>query len=88
MVSGVRDHALALACIRYGLPASEGRGVDSLPKEVAAPFEDSLVRRLDGEELSRAFRAVTSNFLGEIQAADAELAGQLRDTLMELTDRP
>src|ERR1700676_5187663 len=36
MISGIRDNALALACIRHGLPAVHGRGVDLLPKEVAA----------------------------------------------------
>src|SRR4051812_15449287 len=31
MISGVRDHALTLACIRHGLPAVHGRGLDQLP---------------------------------------------------------
>ncbi len=31
MISGVRDHALELACIRHGLPAAHGRGMDRLP---------------------------------------------------------
>jgi hypothetical protein len=26
MISGVRDHVLALACLRHGLPAVQGRG--------------------------------------------------------------
>ncbi|HEY1896542.1 MAG TPA: hypothetical protein VGG62_09740, partial [Terracidiphilus sp.] len=38
MISGVRDHALALACIRHGLPAVHGRGIDQLPMEVTARF--------------------------------------------------
>ena len=88
MISGVRDHALALACLRRGLPTSEGRGFDSLPKEVAAQFEGAIVRRLEPEELLRAFRAVVSGLLEEIHAADAELAEQLRGALMELTELP
>ena len=88
MISGLRDHALSLACIRHSLPASEGRGMDSLPKEVAAQFEDCLVRRLDREELSRAFRAATSGFLAEIRAVDAELAVRLQSALMELAELP
>src|SRR5579872_759985 len=51
MISGVRDHALALACIRHGLPAVHGRGFDQLPPEVAAKFEESLVLRLDATAL-------------------------------------
>ena len=44
MISGIRDNALALACIRHSLPAVHGRGLGFLPSEVAAQFEDSLVR--------------------------------------------
>src|ERR1700689_3830268 len=43
MISGIRDNALALACIRHGLPAVHGRGIDLLPTEVAAQFEGALV---------------------------------------------
>src|ERR1700760_898456 len=39
MVSGIRDHALALACIRHGLPAVYGGGIERLPKETMARFE-------------------------------------------------
>ena len=31
MISGVRDHVLALACLRHGVPAVQGRGMDRLP---------------------------------------------------------
>ena len=41
MISGLRDNALALACLRHGLSAVHGRGMDDLPKEVAARFEGS-----------------------------------------------
>src|SRR5580704_3493681 len=58
MISGIRDNALALACIRHGLPAVHGRGMGLLPNGVAAQFEGSLVRQLDIDELSRAFRVV------------------------------
>lgn len=71
MISGVRDNALALACIRHGLPAAQGRGTDLLPTGVAAPFEDSLVRQLDTVELSRAFKAVIHGLLREMRSADA-----------------
>jgi len=84
MISGVRDHALALACIRHGMPASEGRGFDQLPPEVADPFEHSLVRRIEREDLVRAFHAVLKRLLVEIQAVDRELASRLEPTILEL----
>ena len=84
MVSGVRDHALALACLRHGLPSSHGRGIDRLPAEVTRPFQESLIRSLDAAEISRAFRAALDGLLTGIDAADRALAGRLRDALESL----
>ena len=84
MISGIRNHALALACIRHGLPAVHGRGIDRLPSEVTGRFEGALVRELDGAELSRAFQVVTQGLLIEIRSVDAELAGRLQETLISL----
>jgi hypothetical protein len=84
MISGVRDHALALACIRHGLPSVHGRGIDQLPDGVAAPFEGSLVRELTASELRRAFQVVLRGLLSEIRNFDAELAGRLQDALTSL----
>jgi hypothetical protein len=88
MISGIRDNALALACIRHGLPAVHGRGLDQLPSSVTAQFEDSLVRRLDTAELSRAFRIVVHGLLGEIHGTDEALAGRLQETLIRLIEPP
>jgi len=41
MLEHVRDHVLALACMRHGLPVVEARGVDDLPPDVIAPYEDA-----------------------------------------------
>lgn len=81
MISGIRDHALALSCIRHGLPAIHGRGIDGLPGAVTTQFEDSLVRQLDLAELSRAFRVVVDGLLGETRSADEDLAEKLQETL-------
>jgi hypothetical protein len=86
MVSGIRDHVLALACIRHGLPAVHGRGMDLLPPEVAGQVEGALVRHLDPGELLRAFRVAVTALLGEITAVDPELAERLRETLVMMTE--
>ena len=88
MISGVRDTALALACIRHGLPAVHGRGMDLLPSEVAAQFEGALVRQLDTAELSRAFRVVIHGLISEIRSLDEELAGRLLGALTGLVETP
>ena len=86
MIGEMRNHALALACLRHGLPAAHGRGIDRLPGEVRAPLEGSLVRQLDAAELLRAFRIVTKFLLVEIRCADAQLAARLEKALISLTE--
>jgi hypothetical protein len=85
MISGVRDHALALCCIRHELPAVHARGMDRLPHELARQFEDCLVRKLDGGELRRAFGSVVRRFLGEILCVDKALARRLEGPLLDMT---
>jgi hypothetical protein len=84
MVSGVRDHVLALACLRHDLPAVQGRGMDRLPAEVTGPLAGALVRSLDVAELGRAFQVATQALLTEIGQVDAALAERLSRTLREL----
>jgi hypothetical protein len=88
MISGVRDHALALACIRHNLPSVHGRGTDQLPNGVAAQFEGSLVRQLDFVELSRAFQVVIRGLLREIRSVDEALAERLQEPLIGLSEPP
>ena len=85
MISGIRDNALALACIRHGVPAVHGRGLDLLPKEVSSQFEGALVRQLETAELTRCFRVAMDGLLSEIRCADQELAGRLQAALTLLS---
>jgi len=84
MISGARDHVLALACFRHGLPTSEGRGFDRLPQDTSSPLSASLVRSLERYELSRAFSVVVEALLVEVREVDAGLADQLSPPLTEL----
>jgi hypothetical protein len=86
MISGVRDNSLALACIRHGLPAVHGRGLDLLPRGVTAQFEGSLVHGLNRDELSRALQVVVQGFLSEVRNADPELAGRLEAPLIHMIE--
>jgi len=65
MVSAMRDQVLALACLRHGVPAVQGRGIDSLPPEATVAVAPAIVRALDILELKRAFAAVTEALLVE-----------------------
>jgi hypothetical protein len=84
-ISGVRDHALALACRRRGLEGAYGRHFDELPAEVLQPFEDALVRSLEPDELGRALGCAISALQRESTEA-AELAARVDAQLRELAD--
>jgi hypothetical protein len=84
-IAELRDHVLALACLRLGLPTSYGRGFDDLPSEVSEPLQGSLVRSLDGDELLRALGVAVEGLLSE-SAAAGELATKLEAALRSLLD--
>ena len=84
MVSGVRDHAMSLACLRHGLSTVHGRGFDGLPSLLCREFESSLVRRLEAGEISRALEAACGLLLHEIRAADPSLAQRVEDAIREI----
>jgi hypothetical protein len=86
MISGVRDHVLALACVRHGVPAVQGRGMDTLPAEVTAPIAAALIRSLEEAELRRAFASACELLLVEIETVDAELARRLSAPIRELAN--
>ena len=57
-VGAVRDHALALACLREGLPAVQARGYDDLSAATLARFEATHVGRLEPTPLRAAPRGL------------------------------
>jgi predicted nucleotidyltransferase len=85
LISGLRDHVLALACGRLGRPTRFAKGVDELPPEVTEPVVEALVRSLDEAELSRALAAAAAAYADELEHVDPALAERLRPMLAELT---
>jgi hypothetical protein len=86
MLSGMRDNVLALACLRHGLLAHQGRGLDDLPQDIKDAGVPCLVRSLDTAELQRVFGATTRLLLNEIHQADADLATRLEGPLTALVN--
>lgn len=81
MIGGLRDTALALACVRHGLPAAQARGTDRLPAEVTDRAARARARTLDGPELARAARAALDLFRTEAARSDPDRARRLDATL-------
>jgi len=84
MISAMRDQVLALACLRHGVPAVQGRGMDDLPPEATVAVAPGLVRSPDIPELKRAFAAITQALLAELDRTDPGLANRLTKPLREL----
>ncbi len=83
-ISGVRDHVIAMACRRLGLPSAYGKGAHLLPDDVTVPLAEALVRGLDGPELRRALAAAVAALSAELSRADPELATRLNPMLADL----
>lgn len=83
-ISGVRDYALSLACLRRGLSSSNGRGFDALPRDVSDMFRGAFVTSLEQEELLRALGVVIDGLLHEKEGVE-ELAAKVEPQLRELT---
>lgn len=69
-VGAVRDHGLALACLRRGLPAVQARGYDDLPPESLARFDRTHIGSAEPEALRSALAACVQALLGEGAEAD------------------
>ena len=88
MVSAVRDHTFALACIRLGLPSAHGRGMDSLPESVTRPLLLSMVGHLSSEELWCAFDSVVQSLSSEVNHVDPALSLRVSAELIGLSCKP
>lgn len=86
-LSGARDAALHLACLRHDLPARDGRGFDDLPADVLDALRGALARSLDPDELLRALGVAITGLLHEAAHLRelAQMAAQIEPQLRELT---
>ncbi|MDQ2783813.1 MAG: aminoglycoside 6-adenylyltransferase [Chloroflexota bacterium] len=85
-IGGIRDHTLALVCLRLGENAVYGRGIDRLPVALTGRLVNALVRSLDEPELRRALGVSTVCFISEIEAWDPVLGARLKSPLQEFGD--
>ncbi|WP_329789413.1 nucleotidyltransferase domain-containing protein [Lentzea sp. DG1S-22] len=77
MINGMRDHVMSLWCLREGVSAVQGRGLDDLRD--AGAFAGTLVSSVDPAELRRAFQVVTGLLVDEISEP------VLRETVLALS---
>lgn len=80
-VGAVRDHALALACLREGVPAVQARGYDDLSAETLARFAAAHVVALEPVALRGALAASVAALMHEGTAAGLAHAGIVEQRL-------
>lgn len=86
MLAGMRNHVGELMCIRHGVVAQQGRGLDDLPPDSREIFARCLPWSLEPSELKRAFQSTMQALLEEIRHVDAELEARLSQPLKEMTE--
>jgi hypothetical protein len=84
MVNGMRDQVMALWCLREGVNAVQGRGLDDLAD--AGAFAGTLVLSSHPDEVRRAFHVLTGLLLNEID--EPALAEAVRELSLAGADRP
>lgn len=85
LLDGLRDHVVALACLRFGLPTHEGRGVDRLPAEVLDRMATTRPAGLDPARLGHSFTACVAMLVDELSRHDPAHADRVRATLSALS---
>lgn len=84
MLEGIRNQLISMYCLWYGLPTSEGRGVDALPGSVRAELATTLITTTDSAALRRVFRALITMLLTEATRQSLPVPVDLEQTLEEL----
>jgi len=84
MLSGMRNHVFELACLRCGVIAKQGRGLDDLPAVERDAAARCIPRSLDPDELKRSFQKTMELLVREIRPVDAELENKLTGVLQDM----
>lgn len=84
LMDDFRKQILALACVRCGLNAKEGRTIDQLPPEFLARLQAVCTASVDIPAIQASFVGHMQLFQDEIAAHDANLAARLSPALQAM----
>jgi len=84
MLSGMRNQVCELTCLRCGVIAQQGRGLDDLPASEREKAASCVPQSLEPSELKRAFQITMQALLEEIRHIDAELETRLAAPLKDM----
>jgi hypothetical protein len=86
MLSGMRNHVFELTCLRCGVIAKQGRGLDDLPALERSAAGNCIPQGLQPSELKRAFRTTMEALMREIGHLDQKPESALVEALEALRD--
>ncbi len=84
MLGGMRNHVLELTCLRCGVMAQQGRGLDDLPDPERNNAAACVPQSLDPAELRRALGHTMRSLVTEVHHVDKELGARLSETLGDI----
>ena len=84
MLSGMRNLVCELTCLRCGVIAAQGRGLDDLPVAERSTAAACHPQSLEPSDLRRAFRNAMQALLEELRHVDAELEARLSGPLKDM----
>ncbi len=84
MLSGIRNHVFELVCLRCGVIAKQGRGLDDLPAPEREAAAKCIPRSLEPPELKRALQNTMEVFVREMRHVDRELESKLSTVLHDI----
>jgi hypothetical protein len=85
MLSGMRNHVFELMCVRCGVIAQQGRGLDDLPVAEREMAIACIPSSLEPAEMQRAFQETIQALVNEIGTVDRELRVRLTGPLIAMT---
>ncbi|MGB7804526.1 MAG: hypothetical protein WBM72_02890 [Actinomycetota bacterium] len=83
-VGAVRDHALAISCLREGLGAAQARSYDDLSAESLARFDGTHVGALEPRPLRAALAAAVFALMHEGSEIRVPHAGVVAERLTDI----
>jgi hypothetical protein len=86
MLSGMRNHVFELTCLRCGVVARQGRGLDDLPASERETAAACLPQSLQSPALKRAFQNTMDALVKEIHHVNGGLEHPVGGVLREIAE--
>jgi predicted nucleotidyltransferase len=86
MLSGMRNQVFELTCLRCGVIAKQGRGLDDLPASEQKTAAACVPRSLEPAELKRVFQNTMEMLVRELRHVDGEFGSRISEALREIAE--